>query len=485
MGSRRRVNGVHGDEHWVRLLLAVSCLYIALLLRFYLVRYDVPDYFLYHRFGREGLPAKDGFSSLFVLLATYDTRYPLVYHLVPLFCLGTALFALNFAFRPLPWVERTLLLGFSVSSGIWYYFAGKVFYEFPFIALCLSLSVAAVKAGEKRTGRGWPALALCLMGFGLSIKPFALFGVLGLLLLVAVDPRTRNLYGTRYRADWLVGTVCFAIGYLCGNYNLLFRFTETVQGLRGYPAHSNLRTHLFDDAKLVWDHVNMASFDSGALNVVSASIILFVLPLLLRNRFYLWVNLVIATGYAVFIEKFSPGYTWHAFSFCLFIIFALAFMLAEGASLRGTRLLVFRGFVGVALVLQAYGNFAVYLPKQVAWFDAARSAGEMLERESAHINREILALADQLDGTFAINLTYKFTKPVRDDPKGQSPLQVGDPQGWGSIIVHPRYKAAVGHEYVIFVEPTVLRQVPSYIDERSDVRSTEAPDYRLGHYAVR
>lgn len=480
-----RNDDVYGDRRWGWLLLAVSCLYVALLLPFYLVRYDVPDYFLYCRFGLEGLPAKDGFSSLFVLLAKYDTRYPLAYHIVPLLCLGAALFSLNFAFRALPWVERALLLGFSVSSGIWYYFTGKVFYEFPFIALCLSLSAFALAAGERyAAGCRWRSIALWLMGFGLSFKPFALFAVLGLLLLVAASQRTRSFYSTRRASEWLAIIAYFSIGYLFGNYNLLLRFNDTIQGLRGYPAQSSLRVHLFDDTKSVWDHINLASFHTGALNVVSTGVILFALPLLLRNRFYLLVNLVIAAGYAIFIEKFSPGYTWHAFSFCLFVIFALAFILAEGADLQGARLLVFRGLVAVALVLQAYSNFVVYLPKQVAWFDATRTAGEVLERESTQINREILRLADQIDGVFTVKLTYRFTKPVADDPYGQNPLRVGDPQGWRSVLMHPRYSAAAEHDYLIFVEPTALLQIPSYIPERRDVRSTEAGGYRLGYYAV-
>jgi hypothetical protein len=495
------------DKKWALVLGAVCCLYFLLLLRFYLVRYDVPDYFLYHRFGVEGLAAKDGFSSLFIWLSKYNTRYPLAYHLAPLACLSAALFALNYAFGVLDRapLDRKLFLGVSLSSGIWYYFAGKVFYEFPFVALSVALSslaiVAVIRVREEpavtsgapllsRAQRRYRGLALGLLGFALSFKPHGVFVVFGLLLLLAVSRQGRSFYRTRHHArEWLASSACFVAGYLVGNYNLPFRFEQTIAGLRAYPAQSDLYEHLFGDSRLVWDHVSMPSFDSGALSVIAAGLILFVLPLLLDNRLYLLVNVAMTAAYAAFITSFSPGYVWHAFPFCLFTLLSLAFMLAESERLKPERRSSFRGVLGAALAVQVYTHFLGYLPQQIAASEDVREAGAVLERNSASINRKLLELAGQLDGSFTVKLTFKFARPVTDDLAApeQNPLEVGDPNGWRAVVTHPGYSdAGREHAYLVFVEPSALLRLSSYIAERRDdqLPSFEFEGYRIGYYRV-
>lgn len=494
------------DRKWVLGLSALCCLYFALLLRFYLVRYDVPDYFLYHRFGVQGLAAKDGFSSLFVWLSTYNTRFPLAYHVVPLACLSAALFSLNYAFQRSVRgsVARKLFLGVSFSSGIWYYFAGKVYYEFPFVALCVALSLLAIarmrtmtpRSAAQRRVRG---LALLLLGFALSFKPHGIFVVLGLLMLLAVSREGRAFYRTQNAvAEWLRSGACFLGGFLLGNYNLLLRFDDMIAGLHAYPAQCDLGDHLFGDARLVWDHVNLPPFDTGAFNVIALGVILFVLPLLLENRLYVVVNGLLAAAYGVFIQLVSPGYVWHGFPFCLFALLSLAFMLAESEALPRERRSTFRALLGVALAIQLYTNFFDYVPQQISAFLGAQDAASALERNSGAINRKLLQLADQLDGTFTVKVTFRFARAVTDDleAREQNPLEVGDPRGWRAIVAHPRYVDAGGataeaqnepspeHAYLIFVEPDALLRVPSYMAERRDEGSFAFDGCRVGYYRV-
>ena len=126
--------------------IAASLAYFCFLKGYYIRGYEVPDYFLYHSFSVENLPARDGFSSLFILISSQLIQnYSLIHYLMLLMMtLSLAIFNFGFFRISRALFLRCIFIAFNFSFGCWWYFYGKIYYEFPFIAFTYSLGVEKI-----------------------------------------------------------------------------------------------------------------------------------------------------------------------------------------------------------------------------------------------------------------------------------------------------------------------------------------------------
>lgn len=123
-------------------LFSFGILYFFFLLRYYLIEYYVPDFRLYFDMALEGSKAQDGFSSLFLWFAAFAASIPVF---LSVFCLllmtlsmiNISIF-INFLFKKINLYYCISLL-VLYSCGAFYYFYGKIFYDFPFTAFTYSM----------------------------------------------------------------------------------------------------------------------------------------------------------------------------------------------------------------------------------------------------------------------------------------------------------------------------------------------------------
>lgn len=486
------------------LILITSALYFLFLYRFYIDIYDIPDYFLYN----DGLgdTAKHGFSSLFVWISKFNTIYPFAFKIFSLFALTFSLFTINFLFylKSKSYVDSLLFFVFSFSSGIWYYFFGKIYYDFPFTAFTFALALIALylscyinekpillAALNVRYLSKVPLLIFfLLLGLCLSWKSYNIFLVFGVIVLVIFNYRRFFSYINSTPYIGFIYGITFLIGYIAGNFTLLTRFTETLQGLRGYPASSDLYEHFFQARKLVWDHISLVPFNTGILNIGSLFIILIILPLFIKNKIYIYINIFLIAMYLIFISFFSPGFPWHGFPFGLYVIVTFGVLLLEAIKLNEKPKKIFRGFALIAVSLQSYNNFLNYIPNEILWFNAAEDAKNILLSNSMEINNKIISITQNLDGCFDIDIRYKFKK-ITPTGAAETPVLLGHRESFPWIISPNRMKyissvtCTKEGKYSIFIEPYTLYKIPSYIkiDESRIIHSDSFDGYRIGWYA--
>lgn len=487
----------------------LSALYFLFLYRFYIDIYDVPDYFLYNKLGDT---TKDSFSSLFVRISKLNITYPFFFHITSLFALTFTLFTLNFLFhlKSKSYIDSLLFLVLSFSSGIWYYFFGKTYYDFPFTAFTFSLALIALYSScvnnEKPSifsalnikilSKRPLLLFYFLSGLCLSWKLYNIFLIFGVFVLVIFNYKKFFSYKSSISPFGAVYVISFFVGYIFGNYTLLTSFIDTLAGLRGYPASSNIYTHFFNAKLKVWDHVSLVPFNTGNLNIVSLFIILIVLPLYIKNKIYLKINIFLIVMYVVFISFFSPGYPWHGFPFGLFIIIVFGVLLLETVNLNKKNKLFFRSFALTAALLQSYNNFFNYIPNEILWFNAAEDAKNLLISKRTEINNRITSISKNLDACFDIDIRYKYRK-ITPTGKVETPLMneypasyfwvtssffwVTSPNGYKYISTETCTK---DKKYSIFIEPYSLYEIPSYakMDSMKIIHSDSFDGWRIGWY---
>jgi hypothetical protein len=452
-------------------LLFIFCaLYFAFSYKFYLREYEVPDYFLYHSFGLLNLPAKDGFSSLFIFLTRFLITNHNFIHFALLSSMTFSLFIINISFIKVSnsFVNNICFIVLTFSSGCWYYFYGKIFYEFPFISLLFSLSLLVQKKllidnitfdrnqDESKKDSIFVCLFLFISGFCLSWKATYIFPLLGLLALFFINNK-HVLVKSIIKKFWFL--IFMVFGFLCGNYKLVTNFSETLNGLKAYPANCSLMEFLFFNNKFVWDHINLSSFDLSVYSLYSCFCFLFVCPFLFPNKIILiCFNIFLCFIYLSAIKFFSMGYTWYGFQFALYIITYSFYLLIQSEKISFLKRKVFYAFFFCAVLFQFYNNFFLYVPEQIKWFNETDRSICTMEKNAKKINEEISKIIKKQGFQYYIDIKIK-----RDKVGVGNPLYVGDPDGWKSI--EKSMSKMEDANYTIFIEPYALYKVPFYTRE--------------------
>lgn len=435
--------------------------YVWTVIPFYRLPYEVPDYYKYYGFALEGLPAKDGFSSLFIAISQYLITHFSLIHWGSLFLLSTSLWVINYSFYRVnnQSLNRYLFLLFSYSLGSWFYLYGKLFYEFPFIAMTFAILLFFAKdfinysyTPNPKTNK---LLYLCflLAGFCLSWKAHAIFPVLGLFGLILLNSSIlRYIYPKK-----IFGLgIFFFIGFSIGNFNVWVDFFATIDGIRGYKTSSNVMDYVFDDHKVAWDHVNLLSFNSAIYCIPSLLFIVFIAPLfVVRGRYIVLFNLLVCLFFLGVMGAFLSGLTWQGFPFSLYLVGLIFYILSNIGTIKifSRFSLLFLFFIG----LQYFYLLHDYLPIQKKWLNATNIAIEQLQQNEQQILGHVKELIKKNGSFYRIDLRLKRNWPHNFN----NALQQQNPEGWNPIFKNECFAPCVP-TYQIVIEPLALLGVRSY-----------------------
>lgn len=413
-------------EHKQELILCIlGLLYFGFLLRYYLIDYYIPDFRLYSNMALKGLKAKDGFSSLFIWFAALGIIIPKQLTIFCLILMSLSMVQISFFIKFLFYKKNMYYYWISIfllySCCIFYYFYGKTFYDFPFTAFTYSLCLLILKKilikrrNKENSNREW-FLFSSFLGFVLSWKPYNIFCVVGLILLMTVKNETRILITETLKSlkKSILSFVLFVAGYIAGNYNILMYPRSTIKGIRGYPAIYNFKLFLITKQRILWDHVNDLPFNISVMTLITVIIFLYILPLLFKKIEFLIISIFMIICFYFFISYFSLGYAWHGFTIGLFIITYIIFFLSELKEETEKKQTVKKILIGVAILIQAIVCFVYYIPLQNKWYLITEEAIKILENKESEIYSDVLYLINNKIGTddYMIDVALKRYKPV-------------------------------------------------------------------------
>lgn len=401
-------------------LCLTGTVYFGFLLKYYLVDYNTPDFKLYYDMSSAGKLAQDGFSSLFIWFASFGGACYKQLNVFSLLLMTLALLNTSFFINGM-FVNKNIHYAVSLmtlySCSIFYYFYGKIFYDFPFTAFCYSLCLLitlklfkAIKIDEN-IYKIWLLLS-ALMGFTLSWKPYNIFCIAGLCFLLLIRNESRNFLLTIMCSvkKLAVSLLLFILGYVCGNYNLLINPKETLMGLTAYPANSQFYQFLYTKTEIQWDHVNDLPFNLSVMTVLTMAIFLFVLPILLNKLKYLSISFFMTICLYIYIEGFSPGYAWHGFPFGLFIITFVIFLLSDQEICKKKIRMI---PVYFAIAIQIIVCFLFYIPLQDRWYRTTEEAINILEQQEYEIYKDVCTLISKISNShYMIDQPIKRYKPI-------------------------------------------------------------------------
>lgn len=429
--------------------------YLIYLLRFYIREYEVPDYFLYEHFAKQKLPAKDGFSSLFIFLSQKLTEWYDLIHILLALSLPLSFLIINLAFfkNVESSIKRVMFLLLTISMGCWHYFYGKIYYEFPFIALnfALILLISGKKLfyendSESYTTNYKDILLYLLIGFCFSWKAHSIFLIIGILYLLYV-----NKYLVITFKNCAIVTIFFLLGYLVGNYQLISNFSETIAGLKGYKAESKVKSFLFEQ-NTVWDHVNVTSFNEANINIFTLIIIFIILPLFTRSKSLSLLNLIILVLFIIVTSYFLAGSTWQGFSISLLAILICLYCLANIDFKAKSPLIL----IIISLIAQIICIFIMYIPKQINWFRNTENAIQVLEKNSNLIFKQVNEIISVNGEKYSIYVSLR-----RNNRYDHNPLEAKN-QSWNNLFQN-QCKFECKTEYEIIIQPEALKNVASYV----------------------
>lgn len=461
----------------------LAAVYFFAMLRFYLIDYYVPDFRLYQSFAAQGLKAKDGFSSLFILLAGLSGLAPKVVTVGCLLLLALSIYNIMlFYWRCFytSWENYAIVLLITFSCGCWYYFYGKIFYDFPLSIYTFSLGLvffSHLLESQRNAYAQW-CVVCGLMGLCLSWKPYNIFMIAGLGLLLLAHDRGRMVLKWHFFASIrkVMGSVCaFALGYVIGNFNLLVSPRETLTGIRAYDASYSFWPFILGKNRIIWDHVNDEAFHLSVFCVVIAVTLLFVMPVLLKKVRYVFVAIFMTACLYLYITHFSPGYTWHGLPFGVFIILFAMFLL-DGVKMAFDPKCVVLCF---SIITQIVTCFMVYLPNEVRWHDTTQEAIHVLEENEDRIYGDTQEIIDSLgDSTFMVDIPIKrfavfrtkalgfnamglhYPYVVNNNIEFVNPLEKTDYKSWKDLYKNSRYNGNPNEaEYVIYIMPDCFWQM--------------------------
>ena len=465
---------------------AFACaLYFLFLLRFYLIDYQVPDFRLYGSMAVANRKAADGFSSLFIAAISRIAPKAITVLCLSLLSAGIfnlLFFYLNAFYKNFRRFIFVLLLTFS--CGCWYYFYGKIFYDFPFSAFSYSLCLLQVGKiiAKNRNGESAEKNWLCffvLAGFTLSWKPYNVFMLAGLLFLALAKTETRKILCAFFlNAKNIAASVAtLVLGYCVGNFNLLVSPIETVRGIQTYPASFRFREFMYGKSRIIWDHVCDLPFNQTVF-ALSTLVLLFVLiPLLSGRKKYVPVFLAMMFLFRFYIKHFSPGYAWHGLVFGVFLLTAVLFVFSEKEPFPKSAKII----SVVALCIQFFVTFGFYLPTQIRWHTETQKAIRVLEEQNGEILSDVENLISGFGSRkFFIDEPVKRYRPMRrnsihprkmgirqpyiifDDIWNSSPLEYPNQNDWERIY---RLENCTQHmdkkenKYIVYVVPNCFKRL--------------------------
>lgn len=162
------------------IILCSACIfYFFFLLAFYNTSYFVPDFRLYNSMALNNRKAADGFSSLFIWMASLCNIMPKFMTFASLAMMCLSVYNILFFYYNILWdnIHKFLLvLIVCMSCGVWYYFYGKVFYDIPFSVFTYSLCLLAfmkvyINKEDRKKSQTWWYILAYLIGLTLSWKP--------------------------------------------------------------------------------------------------------------------------------------------------------------------------------------------------------------------------------------------------------------------------------------------------------------------------
>lgn len=454
------------SSDWFFILIATLAggAYFIFLRPFYLRAYEVPDYFEYYGMGHEQYPAMDGFSSLFIKIASYSLSHYQTLHYVMLAFLSFAITISNYTFISYckNTYKRFFFLFFSFSISSWYYFDGKIFYEFPFIAfnfailfwLIAPLFFNAPQKDSKLAINYLRLLFACLLaGLCFSWKSHALFPIFGLFGLIFIHQFKVLIKISPHII--IFATLMVLLGYIAGNFHLIDEPISTIQGIKGYPGRVEVLHYLFNDERTVWDHINFFSFNTSVFNVSSAFILLFICPLALKEyKQVLLFNALITALFLIIINNMSRGYPWHGFPFSLYLLTFACFFLANLEE-SSKKYLGYTFFI-LCLALQIYKLIFSYLPQQIVSYKSTEQSIEIIHNRSKLIVDTVTDIISKKGSMYSLNLL-----PKRSDQYRKSPIASSEKDLWEGLI-KKQCLSNCSPKYKISIIPYPLFQITSF-----------------------
>lgn len=395
----------------------ISLLYFIILIKYYLIDFYVPDYWLYNKFSRQNLPSKDGFSSLFIFITGLTTFMPKFMTILSLVLLSISIFIFGIFYNNISKTKNIYPILFMISIGCWYYFYGKIYYDFPFSVFTYSLSLYFLgRLLQKRRvysnhNKEWYIFIL-LQGLTLSWKPYNIFMIFGLSLLLFCNKETRDVIKEKMKKFYLI-IAFFIIGYLIGNYKLIIMSIETIKGIRAYKAHYNFSDFMLWKNRIIWDHVNDLPFNLSVINILSLIIVCIIIPILIKKYQYIVVALINFIFFYIFITYFSPGYAWHGFAMGIFII-TLVFFYAKYLDNNKIASFLFK----IAIIIQVVVLVGFYIPKQNYWHEQTIKSEELVILKADKIFNDIEELTKNISKQYGISIDYavKRYRPTQNAP---------------------------------------------------------------------
>ena len=490
----KAIENIKDNEKKISLAVtAVFCLaYFFFMLRFYIIDYNVPDFRLYGSFAEQNFKAKDGFSSLFIWIAGISRIMPKFITISCLLLLTGSIFNFVLFYVRCFFVSLkrfSFVLALTFSCGCWYYFYGKIFYDFPFSAFSFSLCLWQVSEiiVKNRNGKeyfkNWLTF-FALSGFTLSWKPYNIFMLAGILLCALAKDETRKivLFQLSNVKKILCAAVAFIFGYIAGNFNLLISPKATIKGIMAYKASFPFREFLYSKHRIIWDHVNDLPFCFSIFSITVILLLFVLVPLVSNRKRYAAVFAIMFVFLRIFIKRFSPGYAWHGLTFGVFLLVLSLFVFSER-----------RGFSKIskvlsvlALAIQLCVTFGFYIPTQIRWHDTTQKAISVLEKENSAILSDIESIVKDFNGkTFYIDEPVKRYKPVAtsgirirkmglrhpyiifDEISYKSPLDFENSYDWERIMNmenfdSPGFKEST--KYLVYVVPNSFKTLCDIAD---------------------
>lgn len=458
----------------ILILVIVLCAYSYLVAPFYLGRaYEVPDYFKFYGFAKDGLPSQDGFSTLFIAISSQLIEHYEFIHWGSLALVMGALLIIQMAFFSVSknWVLRICFLLFVFSMGCWYYLYGKVFYEFPFIAFTFAVllfnarkSLLPGSAHHQENADGtfnklYPPVFAVLAGFCVSWKPHAIFPVMGLMGLMLINQKD----GLQIKfKSMLIVAAFMAAGFFMGNFGVFENPISTAQGIRGYKSGANVWNFLLSDQNSTWDHTNVLSFDSAVYKIGGSIFILFLTPFFTaKAKDLLALNIGLLALFLLVVNKFLPGYPHNAFPFSLYFIALVFYTLLHIKQSMRLRYQVYCFVLMCFALLQSYWVFLTYLPLQRSWANITNQSIEGLKLNSPLIYERVKGIIDAHGPNYRMNVKIK-----RNSPKGfANPLEAADLEIWEPIFARVCLKPC-NAQYQIYIEPLAMRSIPNFESEK-------------------
>lgn len=389
--------------------LLVSIVYFLFLYTYYDVEYYVPDYRLYAYFSINNFMSKDGFSSLFLFLSGLTTIMPTFMNKLCLILISISIFnVLTFYTKMTNNKINIIYIVAILSVGIWYYVYGKIFYEFPFTMFTYSIGLIYLyKSIKEKENKNWYIFIL-LMGLTLSWKPYNIFIITGLFLLILSYKRTRILFISKVHVIHY-SLIFFIIGYIIGNYNLMFYSKLTIEGILAYPAQYNFIEFLLTKNRIIWDHVNDMPFNISIYNLVSLFMITLVIPLLIKKYAYALSSIVIFICLYIYIEKFSPGYAWHGIPIGIYIVTLITFIMFSNKENK-----LINKIFKIAITIQVIVLIGYYITKQNEFHKETINAINIYKTEENNIYNSIEKIIEKniKEESFVIEQPIKRYKPI-------------------------------------------------------------------------